>query len=97
MSVHWIRAIHRVLEREVVMPADAVQHAPGWEAVGEPSTDEAGLRAELAAEQHARAAEAAAAPAPTPAPPTPALPPADSENHAELPELAAPTGDDPKE
>lgn len=62
------------------MPAAAVAHHPGWEPVGEPSVDADALRAELAAEQGARAAETAAAPQ-LPAPktaPTTTEPPAPS-------------------
>lgn len=91
MSVYWTRARHAELG-ETVLPADAVESYPGWEAVGEPCDDVDSLRAALAKEQAMAAAEAAAAPTPSPAPPPPA-----PKTGADKPEPEAPSGADQKE
>ena len=94
MSVYWTRAHHPELG-DVVLPLDAMESLPEWEAVGEPSTDVDALRAELEREQVAASiaalvAESASAHiAPPPAPETSAPDPE--------PESLTPTGADPKE
>ena len=94
MSVYWTRAHHPELG-DVVLPLAAMESFPDWEAVGEPSTDDGALRAELEREQAAAAiaaliAESASAnAAPSPAPEASASP--------AKPESPTPTGADPKE
>lgn len=92
MSVYWTRASHPELP-DVVLPLDAMESYPGWEAIGEPSDDVDALRAELEREQVAASiaaliADTASAPvAPPPAP----------ETSAPDPESPTPSGADPKE
>lgn len=98
MSVYWIRAFHAELDREVVMPLEAIAHHSGWEQVGEPSDDPDALRADLARDQAVAAAEAEAALATGEAmPPPPAPKPSAPKTGADTPESSAPAGADPKE
>lgn len=98
MSVYWTRASHPDLP-DVVVPLDAMESYPEWEAVGEPSDDVDALRAELEREQVAAAldaliAESASAPAlssPAPEMSAPAPEPAPE------PESPTPSGADLKE
>lgn len=97
MTVYWTRARHAELG-DVVLPADAVESYPGWEAVGEPSDDQDALRAEIARDKAADAelaelaSETGAAPY---SPPTPA--PSAPKSGADASESSAPAGADPKE
>jgi len=94
MSAYWTRARHPELP-DVVVPLDAMDSYPEWEAVGEPSTDVDALRAELEREQVAASiaalvAESASAHIAPPQAPEMSAP--DPE-----PESPTPSGADPKE
>lgn len=88
MPVFFTRARHAELG-EVVMPAEALEHCPGWESYGEPSTDPEALRSELALEQAVQAAELAAS--------APASTSAAKPKQAPATESSAPVGAEPKE
>lgn len=88
MPVYFTRARHSELG-DVVMPAEALEHCPGWESYGEPSTDPEALRSELALEQAVQAAELASA-AQTTAPSA-------KPKQAPATESSAPVGAEPKE
>lgn len=97
MSVFWTRARHAELG-DTVLPAAAVESYPGWEAVGEPSTDDVALRRAITADQAADAeladlADEIGAPPPVFPPPTASVP----KTGADAPESSAPAGADPKE
>lgn len=97
MSVFWTRARHAELG-DTVLPVAAVESYPGWEAVGEPSTDDVALRRAIAADQAADAALAALAVETGAPPPVFRAPIAStSETGTDASESSAPAGADPKE
>lgn len=93
MAVYWTRAHHPELG-DVVLPLDAMESYPEWEAVGEPSTDDVALRAELEREQ---LAASLAAETEEPAPATPAAAAPAPTKPTTDPKPPAPSGADPKE
>jgi hypothetical protein len=98
MTVFWTRARHAELG-DTVLPAEAVESYPGWEAVGEPTAEADALHADLERERAVAAAEAEAAQqSAPPAPPAPSTPPATvPKSGTATPETSAPAGADPKE
>jgi hypothetical protein len=99
MSVFWTRVRHALLG-DAVMPVAAVESYPGWEAVGEPTTEADALHADIERERAVAAAEAEAEAeaAQQSAPPAPSTPSATvPKSGTATPESSAPAGADPKE
>jgi hypothetical protein len=95
MTVFWTRARHAELG-DTVLPTEAVESYPGWEAVGEPTAEADALHAAIERERAVAAAEAEAAQ--QSAPPAPSTPPATvPKSGTATPETSAPAGADPKE